>query len=137
MPATSSAAARSLPERALEALRRAGNPFRNHFARNPAERLELFPAPGLGRWARKLGLGGTQAQERTQWLIDTLARPLPMPFQSGTLRRACQEAGLDPDRACALVSAHVDRTEAHNTAGLMRGHIFRGFCRSALLGDEA
>src|SRR5260370_33847849 len=32
----------------------------------PAQRLDLFPAPGLGRWARKLGLGGSQAQERTQ-----------------------------------------------------------------------
>src|SRR5215217_63493 len=32
MPA---AVTRSLPERALEVLRRAGNPFRNYFARNP------------------------------------------------------------------------------------------------------
>src|SRR4051794_15522602 len=39
----------------------------------PAQRLALFPAPGLGRWARRLGLGGAQAQERTQWLLDTLA----------------------------------------------------------------
>src|SRR5262249_44994884 len=106
-------------------------------ALTPAEKLELFPAPGLGRWARKLGLGGTQAQDRTQWLIDTLARPLPLPFQAGSLRRACQEASLDPDRACTLVSNYVDRPEAHNTAGLMRSHIFRGFCRSALLNDEA
>ncbi|MGH9678131.1 MAG: hypothetical protein ACRD36_13590, partial [Candidatus Acidiferrum sp.] len=28
-----------------------------------AERLDLFPAPGMGRWARRLGLGGSQAQE--------------------------------------------------------------------------
>src|SRR5262245_2062368 len=32
----------------------------------PAQRLELFPAPGWG-WARRLGLGAAQAQERTQW----------------------------------------------------------------------
>ena len=37
---------------------------------SPSERVDLFPAPGLGRWTRKLGLGSTQAQERTQWLID-------------------------------------------------------------------
>ena len=36
------------------------------------EQLNLFPPPGLGRWARKLGLGGSQAQERTQWLLDSL-----------------------------------------------------------------
>src|SRR5436305_9628377 len=38
-----------------------------------SEKLDLFPAPGLGRWGRKFGLGGSQAQERTQYLIDSLA----------------------------------------------------------------
>src|SRR5262245_57398871 len=93
---------------------------------SPAERLELFPAPGLGRLARKLGLGGSQAQERTQWLIDTLSRPWTLPLQPGNLRRACQEAGLAADRACAAVCAFIDKTEPHNTAGLMRSHIFKG-----------
>src|ERR1700676_2331747 len=37
MPAA--AAVRSLPERALEALRRAGNPFRDYFARNPDDEV--------------------------------------------------------------------------------------------------
>src|SRR5207249_5094378 len=52
-------------------------------------------------------------------------------------RRACEEAGLHPAKACEVVCAHIDRTEAHNTAGLMRGHISKGFCRCAILGDEA
>src|SRR5262249_29905022 len=99
--------------------------------------LELFPDPGLGRWARRFGLGSTQAQERTQWLLDSLARPVQLPLVAGNLRRACEEAGLDPARACETVCAHIDRTEAHNTAGLMRGHISKGFCRCAFLGDEA
>src|SRR5438067_11685801 len=38
-----------------------------------AQRLDLFPPGGLGRWARRLGLGGGQAQERCQWLMDTLS----------------------------------------------------------------
>src|SRR5436853_55592 len=50
-------------------------------AMTPAERLEVFPAPGLGRWARKLGLGTSQALERVQWLIDSLGKPVPVPFQ--------------------------------------------------------
>src|SRR3989442_4070628 len=37
MPAA--VASRTLPERALEALRRAGNPFRNYFARNPDDEV--------------------------------------------------------------------------------------------------
>src|SRR5262249_48747408 len=44
-------------------------------ALTPTERLELFPVPGLGRWTRMLGLGSTQAQERTQWLCDVLKMP--------------------------------------------------------------
>src|SRR5437868_1771642 len=36
----------------------------------PPQRLDLFPGQGLGGWARKLGLGTSQAQERTQWLLD-------------------------------------------------------------------
>ena len=37
MPAT--LATRALPERAVEVLRRAGNPFRNYFARNPDDEV--------------------------------------------------------------------------------------------------
>src|SRR3954447_15196455 len=36
------------------------------------EVMDLFPAPGLGKWTRKFGLGMSQAQERTQWLLDGL-----------------------------------------------------------------
>src|SRR5581483_2375704 len=52
-------------------------------ALTPAGRLELFPAPGIAGWARRFGLGGSQAQERTKWLLDSLAKPLPSPFQAG------------------------------------------------------
>jgi hypothetical protein len=102
-----------------------------------AERIELFPAPGLGRWARRLGLGGSQAQERTQWLIDTLSRPCTVPFQAGGLLRACGEAGIETAKVVELVSAHIARTEKHDTAGLMRRHILDGLSRSVLLHDES
>ncbi|HKI30645.1 MAG TPA: hypothetical protein VKA46_02045 [Gemmataceae bacterium] len=104
---------------------------------NPQQRLDLFPAHGLGGWARKLGLGTSQAQERTQWLLDALARPTPRPFVPGATRRACAEAGFDFQRACETLSVHVERTEAHNTHGLMRRHIYQGFARAVLLGEEA
>src|SRR3954469_10848237 len=32
----------------------------------PEQQLELFPAVGLARWARKIGLGSGQVQERVQ-----------------------------------------------------------------------
>jgi hypothetical protein len=101
------------------------------------ERLDLFPAQGLAGWARRFGLGGSQAQERTQWLIDRLARPVALPFQPGGVRRACEEAGIDAQTACDLAIGHIDQTEPHNTAGLMRRHILEGFARGVCLGDEA
>src|SRR5207248_6101116 len=100
------------------------------------EQLDLFPAPGLGRWTRKLGLGTGQAQERTQWMIDMLSRPGSYAGGFASLRRLCAEGNLECDRACDLVLKYIDRTEAHNTAGLMRRHIYQGFARAALLGDE-
>jgi hypothetical protein len=102
-----------------------------------AERLDLFPAPGLGRWARRLGLGGSQAQERTQWLIDSLSRPCPLPFQAGGILRACGEAGIETTKALELVCAHIGRTEKHDTAGLMRRNILDGLARAVLRHDES
>src|SRR5207244_872433 len=101
----------------------------------PEERLDLFPAPGLGRWTRRLGLGSSQAQERTQWLIDNLGKPGDT-GKSGATRRACLEVSLEPERACEFVCTFIERAEAHNTAGLMRRHIHQGFARAVLLGDE-
>jgi len=105
-------------------------------ALSPEQRLDLFPSPVLGRWTRVLGLGSTQAQERTQWLIDTL-QGQRAGFGQAELRRACSEASLEPERVCELVCSHIERTEAHNTAGLMRRHIYQGFARATLLGDES
>jgi hypothetical protein len=103
-----------------------------------AQRLELFPAPGLGRWARRLGLGTSQAQERTQWVLDHLGGLGAADGQpAASARQLCAEAGIEPERACGLVCAHVGRAEAHNTGGLMRRHIREGFVRASLLGDEA
>jgi hypothetical protein len=101
------------------------------------EQMDLFPAPGLGRWARFLGLGANQAQERTQWLVENLARPVTQSGSMAPLRRLCAECGLAPERACDMICSHIDRIEAHNTAGLIRRHIHAGFARAALLGDES
>ena len=56
MPAT--AATRPLHERALEVLRRAGNPFRNYFARNPDDEVcARYHVPELFAKERELLLG--------------------------------------------------------------------------------
>ncbi|HZU36350.1 MAG TPA: hypothetical protein VFA18_10605, partial [Gemmataceae bacterium] len=101
-------------------------------ALTPPQRLDLFPAPGIGRWARRLGLGASQAQERTQWLMDCLMRP-----GRASVRRVCAEANVDPERACDLICEHVEQHEGYDTAGLMRLHVLQGFARATLLGDEA
>jgi hypothetical protein len=105
---------------------------------SPGQRLELFPAPGLGKWARRLGLGGAQAEERTQWILDNLRHEGAAGTSARTpVRRLASEAGIEPEEACRLISDYMERTEAHNTAGLMRRHIHQGLTRTALLGDEA
>ena len=37
--------------------------------------------------------------------------------------------GCTPQKAFDLLAAHVQKTEAHNTAGLMRRHIYQGFAQ--------
>src|SRR5580704_7454501 len=101
------------------------------------QQLELFPAVGLAKWARKIGLGSSQAQERTQWLIDSLARPLTPGGAAFTLRQICEECQLDSARACDIVCRYIEGSESHNTAGLMRRHIYQGLARAALCGDES
>lgn len=101
------------------------------------EKVEIFPPPGLGRWARRLGLGTQQARERAEWLAENLSgysnfARVPTPVLS-----ALGDAGLTPQKAFDLVSAHIQKHEAHNAAGLMRRHIFQGFAKAALLGDES
>jgi hypothetical protein len=105
-------------------------------AMSPSEQMDLFPAPGLGKWFRKLGLGNVQNQERVQWLVEQLTRSGYNPA-CGPLRRTCADVNLDADKTCELVWNFVDRTEMHNTAGVMRRHIYLGLVRAALLGDES
>lgn len=112
------------------------------------QKLDLFPAPGLGRWTRRLGLGGSQATERTQWLFDTLQSPRPNPAMARDgscnwgpwtidLRKVCGEVELKPEVVCDFLCQFIERTVAHNTAGLMRRHLYTGFARSVFMGDES
>jgi hypothetical protein len=101
------------------------------------EKVELFPPPGLGRWARRLGLGGAQAQERAEWLAENLSGYSNFARTPTPLAQALADAGLTPQKAFDLLSAFVQRSEAHNTAGLMRRHIFNGFAKAVLLKDES
>jgi hypothetical protein len=114
---------RSLLKRAVEALDRDG-------------KVDLFPPAGLGRWARRLGLGGAQAQERCQWLIGALTTPT-RPNGFAPLRRICAECHLPEERACDFVCRFIEKTEGRGTADMMRRHIYQGLARTALLGDES
>ncbi len=101
------------------------------------EKVELFPPAGLGRWARRLGLGTQQARERADWLAENISGYSNFARMPTPVLQALTDAGLTPQKAFDLISAHVQKTEAHNTAGLMRRHIFQGFAKAALLRDES
>lgn len=97
-------------------------------------KVDLFPPPGIGRWARKLGIGQGQAAERAEWLAEALAgaQANAMP-----LMQILTDAGLSAERAFEMITAHAQKVEAHNTAGLMRRSLLNGFARAILLKDEA
>jgi len=96
-----------------------------------AARLELFPAPPLTRWARRLGLGQAQAEERCQWLVQLLGRSSTLP-----VRQALLQVQMDPCLVYEQVCQFVDRNEVHSVAGQMRRRIYQGFARAILLGQE-
>jgi len=104
---------------------------------SPEQRLDLFPPPGLARWARRLGLGHTQAQERCQWVIDQISGASQFGRPAMPVSQALIEAGLTSDVALDMLCKYVEKTEPHNTAGLMRRAIYQGFARSYLLKDES
>lgn len=100
------------------------------------QKLDLFPAPGLGRWTRKLGLGSGQAAERCQWLVDVVGGHGQLGRGPMPVSQALAEANVSVERALELIAQHVDKTEAHNAAGLMRREIYKGFSRAHLMKDE-
>lgn len=102
-----------------------------------SEKVELFPPAGLGRFVTGLGFGVSQAAARCERLAENLSgysnfARLPTPLED-----ALAESGMTPEKAFDLLSDYVQRTESHNTAGLMRRAIYQGFARAALLKDEA
>lgn len=100
------------------------------------QKLDLFPAPGLGRWTRKLGLGVSQALERCQWLTDHVGGHGQLGRGPMPVFHALNEAGVPVEKAIELIEAYVEKAEAHNTAGLIRREIYKGFTRAHLLRDE-
>jgi hypothetical protein len=102
-----------------------------------ADRRELFPTGGLSRWTRMLGLGMGSTEERIRGLINTLNRRDSGLAMAQSVRKCVDDAGIDGQKACDLVAAYVERTEAHDTAGLMRRAILQGFVRAVLRTDEA
>ena len=102
-----------------------------------AQKRELFPTGGLSRWTRMLGLGQGSAEERIRSLIEALNRRDGSLAQAHSVRQCVADSGIDCQKACDLISAHIEQTEAHSTAGLMRRAILQGFARAVLRTDEA
>lgn len=101
------------------------------------QKADLFPAPGLGRWTRKLGLGLNQAIERCQWLIDHVSGHGQLGRGPMPVHQALTEAGVPIAKALELIDTYVEKTEPHNAAGLMRREMYKGFTRAFLQKDES
>jgi hypothetical protein len=103
---------------------------------SPDDKVELFPPPGIGKWARRLGLGATQATERADWLAEQLLGKAEFGRAPMPLMQALHEAGLPAERALEMLVKHASKSESRNTAGLMRQAIIAGFGRAILMKDE-
>ncbi|MCX7699839.1 MAG: hypothetical protein N2039_03085 [Gemmataceae bacterium] len=106
-------------------------------ALDPEAKRDLFPATGFGRLTRMIGFGGGSVEQRCQAFLDSLQQRENAIKFSRPLRRCILDAGLTPERIFDLVAAHIERSESHSTAGLMRRAICLGFARAVLLEDEA
>lgn len=95
------------------------------------ERAGYFGTASLARWVRKLGLGQAQAEERCQWLLETISKPNGMP-----VKQACQEAQLDCSKMCDAITSFVDANEPRATLGQMRRRIIQGFVMATLVNQE-
>src|SRR5256714_3898795 len=62
------------------------------------EKVELFPPPGIGRWARRLRIRQHQAAERAEWLAETLSGYASFGRMPVPLAQALADAGLTPER---------------------------------------
>jgi hypothetical protein len=103
---------------------------------NAEQKVDLFPPPGIGRWARRFGIGQAQAAERAEWLADTLAGGATMNRIPVPLTRALAEANLAPERAMDILNAHFEASESHSTHGLIRKAIHQHFAKAVLLKQE-
>src|SRR4051794_21946248 len=90
------------------------------------QKVDLFPAPGLGRWTRKLGLGVGQALERCQWLIEHVGGHGQLGRGPMPVTQALTEAGGAVEKAIGIIDTYVDKAEAHNTPGPMRPGNYKG-----------
>ena len=101
------------------------------------EKVDLFPPPGIGRWARRLGIGQSQAAERGEWLAECLSGNANVSRMYTPLPQALADAGLTAAKAYELLCQYVQKHETHNTHGLMRKAIYQGFAKAVLLRDES
>jgi len=102
-----------------------------------SEKVELFPPAGLGRLVTGFGFGTAQAGARCEQLAENLSGYSNFARMPTPLDEALATAGITPAKAADLLADYVQRTESHNTAGLMRRAIYQGFARAVLLKDEA
>ncbi len=104
---------------------------------SPEAKVDLFPPQGMGRWVRRFGAGTAQAQERVERLAEDLSGYSNFARMPTPLAQVLSRSGVTEQRAFDLLASYIARTEAHNTAGMMRRQVLSGFARATLLKDES
>jgi hypothetical protein len=102
-------------------------------AMSHAQRLQLVPASGVTRWARRFGFGASDAKERSDLMLEAVG-------QGGALtplHRLCGDLAIDVNRVHNILTNHISHLAGHDTAGLMRKRLLEGLVQAVLRGDES
>ncbi len=102
---------------------------------SPPQQIALIPPAGL--WQRfRMWFGSARlAQERVEAVAKLIGIADEGP-EPAALRKACEDAGIAPERALRVVTEHLAQTQSKNATDWFRKELHGRLAQFALLGDR-
>jgi hypothetical protein len=102
---------------------------------SPPQQIDLIPAAGFWQGVRMKFGSAHLAQERVAAVAKLIEIAAEEP-EPAALRRACENAGVEPERALRVVTDHLCRTQSKNATDWFRKELYGRLARFALLDDR-
>jgi hypothetical protein len=102
---------------------------------SPPQQIGLIPPVGF--WQRvRMWFGSEHLAQRRIESVAKLIEICDQAPEPATLQKACENAGVSPKRALAVVTEHINRTESKNVTDWFRKELFTRLARYSLLNDR-